>query len=89
MLRSKGYDGALSIEHEDSYMSVQEGFTKAVAYLRGVLIHEPSIPLVIVCSPNPLSWALAQPRPWSAMSAASGAASTRLGSPAPCALPNV
>ncbi|HLJ96941.1 MAG TPA: sugar phosphate isomerase/epimerase [Gemmataceae bacterium] len=42
MLRGKGYDGALSIEHEDSYMSVQEGFSKAVSYLRGVLIREPA-----------------------------------------------
>jgi sugar phosphate isomerase/epimerase len=42
MLRCKGYDGVLSIEHEDSYMSVQEGFSKAVAYLRGILIHEPA-----------------------------------------------
>jgi sugar phosphate isomerase/epimerase len=41
MLRSKGYDGALSIEHEDSYMSIQEGLTKAVSYLQGVLIREP------------------------------------------------
>jgi sugar phosphate isomerase/epimerase len=41
MLRAKGYDGVLSIEHEDSYMSVQEGFDKAVTYLRGVLIHDP------------------------------------------------
>src|SRR5262245_34887381 len=40
MLRCKGYDGALPIEHEDSYMSGQEGFSKAVAYLRGVLIRE-------------------------------------------------
>ena len=40
MLRVKGYDGALSIEHEDSYMSGQEGFSKAVDYLRGVLIRE-------------------------------------------------
>jgi sugar phosphate isomerase/epimerase len=40
MLRCKGYDGALSIEHEDSYMSVQEGLTKAASYLRGVLIRE-------------------------------------------------
>ncbi len=40
MLRSKGYDGVISIEHEDSYMSVQEGFEKAVAYLRGVMIKE-------------------------------------------------
>lgn len=42
MLRAKGYDGALSIEHEDSYMSVQEGFSKAVAYLKTVLIREPA-----------------------------------------------
>ena len=42
MLRAKGYDHVLSIEHEDSYMSVQEGFQKAVAYLRGVLIREPA-----------------------------------------------
>jgi sugar phosphate isomerase/epimerase len=41
MLRSKGYDWVLSIEHEDSYMSIQEGFSKAVSYLRGVLIREP------------------------------------------------
>ncbi|MGD8451176.1 MAG: sugar phosphate isomerase/epimerase [Phycisphaerae bacterium] len=38
MLRMKGYDGVISIEHEDSYMSVQEGFEKAVAYLRNVMI---------------------------------------------------
>lgn len=41
MLRAKGYDWVLSIEHEDSYMSVPEGFRKAVSYLRGVLIQEP------------------------------------------------
>jgi sugar phosphate isomerase/epimerase len=40
MLRCKGYDHVLSIEHEDSYMSLQEGFSKAVSYLRGVLIRE-------------------------------------------------
>ena len=40
MLRVKGYDGVISIEHEDAYMSVQEGFEKAVAYLRGVMIKE-------------------------------------------------
>ena len=40
MLRAKGYDGVISIEHEDSYMSVQEGFEKAVSYLRGVMIKE-------------------------------------------------
>lgn len=42
MLRLKGYDGVISIEHEDSYMSVQEGFEKAVSYLRGVMIREPA-----------------------------------------------
>ncbi len=42
MLRMKGYDGVISIEHEDSYMSMQEGFEKAVAYLRRVLIKEKS-----------------------------------------------
>jgi sugar phosphate isomerase/epimerase len=42
MLRLKGYDGVISIEHEDAYMSVQEGFEKAVAYLRGVMIKEPA-----------------------------------------------
>ncbi len=42
MLRMKGYDGVISIEHEDSYMSVQEGFEKAVAYLRNVMIAQPA-----------------------------------------------
>jgi sugar phosphate isomerase/epimerase len=42
MLRAKGYDHVLSIEHEDSYMSWQEGFRKAVEYLRRVMIHEPA-----------------------------------------------
>jgi sugar phosphate isomerase/epimerase len=41
MLRTKGYDGTLSIEHEDAYMSVPEGLSKAVTYLRGVLLREP------------------------------------------------
>lgn len=40
MLRIKGYDGVISIEHEDGTMSLQEGFEKAVTYLRGVLIRE-------------------------------------------------
>ncbi len=40
MLRQKGYDGVISIEHEDSLMSVQEGFEKAVAFLRGIIIRE-------------------------------------------------
>jgi sugar phosphate isomerase/epimerase len=40
MLKLKGYDGVISIEHEDSLMSVQEGFEKAVTYLRSVIIKE-------------------------------------------------
>ncbi len=39
-LRLVGYDGVLSIEHEDSLMSVNDGFTKAVALLKDVLLHE-------------------------------------------------
>jgi hypothetical protein len=30
----------LSIEHEDSLMSTNEGFTKAVSFLKDVLLHE-------------------------------------------------
>lgn len=39
-LRLVGYDGVLSIEHEDSLMSVNEGFQKAVAFLKEVLLTE-------------------------------------------------
>lgn len=35
-----GYEGAVSIEHEDSLMSVEEGFQKAVAVLKNALIKE-------------------------------------------------
>ena len=35
-----GYDGVLSIEHEDSLMSTNEGFEKAVAYLKGIILRE-------------------------------------------------
>ncbi|MCI0641996.1 MAG: sugar phosphate isomerase/epimerase [Gemmataceae bacterium] len=42
MLRCQGYDGVLSIEHEDSMMSFEEGFTKALAFLRGIVIKEPA-----------------------------------------------
>lgn len=40
-LRIEGYDGVLSIEHEDSLMSAGEGFQKAVIFLRELLISEP------------------------------------------------
>ncbi|HEV2108337.1 MAG TPA: sugar phosphate isomerase/epimerase [Thermomicrobiales bacterium] len=39
-LRLAGYDGALSIEHEDSLMSVNEGFTKAVSFLQDQIMTE-------------------------------------------------
>jgi len=47
-LRMIGYDGALSIEHEDSLMSSKEGFQKAVAFLKEVIISE---------QPGPAYWA--------------------------------
>jgi sugar phosphate isomerase/epimerase len=39
-LRMIGYDDVLSIEHEDSLMSVDEGFQKAVAFLKHMIITE-------------------------------------------------
>jgi sugar phosphate isomerase/epimerase len=39
-LRMGGYDGTLSIEHEDSLMSPMEGLQKAVAFLQGVIIKQ-------------------------------------------------
>jgi sugar phosphate isomerase/epimerase len=39
-LRMVGYDGVLSIEHEDGLASVSEGLEKAVAVLRSVLLRE-------------------------------------------------
>jgi sugar phosphate isomerase/epimerase len=39
-LRMVGYDGPLSIEHEDSLMSNIEGLTKAVEFLRQVLVFD-------------------------------------------------
>lgn len=40
-LRLVGYDYVVSIEHEDGLMSIDEGFSKAVANLQQVLIKEP------------------------------------------------
>ena len=42
VLRSVGYDEIVSIEHEDSYMSVEEGLDKAVANLKQVMIFQPA-----------------------------------------------
>ena len=48
-LRLVGYDKVMSIEHEDSLMSIDEGLEKAVAFLKDVLIYEPK--------PGTMSWA--------------------------------
>jgi sugar phosphate isomerase/epimerase len=42
-LQTIGYKGAISIEHEDGLMSVEEGFTKAVAFLRDKIIKEGAV----------------------------------------------
>jgi sugar phosphate isomerase/epimerase len=39
-LRMFGYDHVLSIEHEDSLLSAEEGLTKAAAFLNDLVIHE-------------------------------------------------
>ena len=41
-LRANGYDDVISIEHEDSYMSTEEGLSKAVDNLKQVVIFEPA-----------------------------------------------
>ena len=46
-LKAVGYDGAISIEHEDALMSPKEGLEKAVAFLKETLIYE---------SPNEMWW---------------------------------
>ncbi len=48
-LRLVGYDRVLSIEHEDSLMSIDEGLAKAVAFLKDICIYEPK--------PGSMSWA--------------------------------
>lgn len=48
-LRLVGYDRVLSIEHEDSLMSIDEGLEKAVACLKRNMIKEPK--------PGSMSWA--------------------------------
>ena len=39
-LKAVGYDGAISIEHEDALMSPTEGLEKAIAFLKNVIIHK-------------------------------------------------
>jgi sugar phosphate isomerase/epimerase len=41
--RLAGYEGAISIEHEDALFSVDEGFSKCVAFLRQVMPAEPPL----------------------------------------------
>lgn len=48
-LRLCGYDRVLSIEHEDSVMTIDEGLRKAVDFLNGVIITEEK--------PTTMSWA--------------------------------
>ena len=40
-LRMVGYDGTLSMEHEDSLMSPAEGLRKGVEFLQGIVLREP------------------------------------------------
>jgi len=40
-LRLVGYDGVISIEHEDPLMSANEGLNKAITFLKGILLYEP------------------------------------------------
>ena len=42
-LRLAGYDGAISIEHEDALMSNEEGLDKAISFLKPLLIREKPI----------------------------------------------
>jgi sugar phosphate isomerase/epimerase len=48
-LRLCGYDKVLSIEHEDSVMSIDEGLRKAVNFLKDIIIEEEK--------PTTMSWA--------------------------------
>ena len=40
-LRMCGYDGALSVEHEDSLMTAREGLEKAIRFLQSIVLEEP------------------------------------------------
>ena len=39
-LRAVGYDYVLSIEHEDGYMSIDEGLRKGVDLLQAIMLKE-------------------------------------------------
>jgi len=40
MLRTVGYEGVISIEHEDALASIDEGFEKAATFLKNVIFNE-------------------------------------------------
>ena len=40
MLRAVGYEGAISIEHEDALASIDEGFEKAAEFLKDIIFNE-------------------------------------------------
>jgi len=40
-LRMTGYDGAISMEHEDSLMTAEEGLRKGVEFLHNIVLREP------------------------------------------------
>ena len=42
-LRMVGYEGALSIEHEDSLLTPLEGLDKAITFLKEVLVYQPKM----------------------------------------------
>ena len=41
-LRTVGYDGVISIEHEDTLMTIEEGLKKAIGFLKEVLMYQGS-----------------------------------------------
>jgi sugar phosphate isomerase/epimerase len=41
-LRAAGYDYVLSIEHEDGYLSIDEGLSRGIQTLRSIIITEPT-----------------------------------------------
>jgi sugar phosphate isomerase/epimerase len=40
-LRMAGYEGALSVEHEDSLMTTREGLEKGIRFLQSIILNEP------------------------------------------------
>ena len=43
-LRLAGYDGALSIEHEDKLMNAREGLEKGIRFLQNIILSSPAEP---------------------------------------------